>query len=63
MGNDHRYLIPASTLGGGAFLILCDTAARSFFSPMELPVGILTAVLGVPVLLWMLFNRKGYLRN
>jgi iron complex transport system permease protein len=58
LGNDHRYLLPCSALGGAAFLMLCDTAARSFFGPTELPVGILTAILGVPVLLWLLFRHR-----
>lgn len=63
IGNDHRFLLPASVLGGAAFLMLCDTAARSFFKPTEVPVGVLTALLGVPVLLWLLFRRKTYLQN
>ncbi|HVZ80066.1 MAG TPA: iron ABC transporter permease [bacterium] len=58
IGNDHRYLMPCATLGGAAFLMVCDTVARSFFGPTEVPVGVLTALLGVPVLLWLLFNRK-----
>jgi iron complex transport system permease protein len=61
IGNDHRFLLPCSTLGGAAFLMLCDTVARSFFGPTEVPVGVLTALLGVPVLLWLLFRRKTYL--
>ena len=61
IGNDHRFLLPCSTLGGGAFLMLCDTVARSFFGPTEVPVGVLTALLGVPVLLWLLFHRRTYL--
>jgi iron complex transport system permease protein len=63
IGNDHRFLLPLSALGGAAFLMLCDTAARSFFGPTELPVGVLTALLGVPVLLWLLFRRRTYLGN
>jgi iron complex transport system permease protein len=63
VGNDHRFLLPASTLGGAAFLMLCDTAARSFFGASELPVGVLTAILGVPVLLFLLFRRKTYVLN
>jgi len=61
IGNDHRFLLPCSTLGGGAFLMVCDTVARSFFGPTEVPVGVLTALLGVPVLLWLLFHRRTYL--
>jgi iron complex transport system permease protein len=58
IGNDHRYLLPCGVLGGAAFLMVCDTVARSFFGPTEVPVGVLTALLGVPVLLWLLFRRR-----
>jgi iron complex transport system permease protein len=57
-GNDHRALLPGSVLGGAAFLMVCDTVARSFFGPTEVPVGVLTALLGVPVLLVLLFKRR-----
>ncbi len=58
IGNDHRFLLPCSVLGGAAFLTLCDTVARSFFGPTEVPVGVFTALIGVPVLLWLLFHRR-----
>lgn len=58
IGNDHRFLLPASALGGAAFLTLCDTVARSFFGPTEVPVGVFTSLLGVPMLLWLLFHRR-----
>jgi len=58
MGNDHRFLIPAGALGGGAFLMACDTVARTCFGPSELPVGVLTALLGVPTLLWLLLRPQ-----
>jgi iron complex transport system permease protein len=58
IGNDHRFLLPCSALGGAAFLTLCDTVARSFFGPTEVPVGVFTALIGVPVLLWLLFHRQ-----
>ena len=45
---------PASVLFGGSLLVLADTAARTLVSPMQLPVGILTALIGVPVFLWLL---------
>lgn len=45
-GGDHRILIPASFLSGGIFLILCDTLARSMIAPVELPVGVVTGILG-----------------
>jgi iron complex transport system permease protein len=63
IGNDHRFLLPCSTLGGAAFLMVCDTVARSAFGSTEVPVGVLTALLGVPVLLWLLFHRKAYLQG
>jgi len=56
IGPDHRYLTPATLLFGGAFLILCDTLARTVIS-IELPVGIVTALLGGPFFLWLLLGR------
>jgi iron complex transport system permease protein len=57
-GPDHRYLIPSSIFFGGAFLALADTFARTILSPIDLPVGILTALLGGPFFLWLLFKQK-----
>ncbi len=54
VGHDHLFLTPACVLGGGAFLTLCDVAARTLMAPAELPVGILTALLGGPFFLWLL---------
>lgn len=58
VGHDHLYLVPACLLGGGAFLAVCDLAARTLMSPAELPVGVLTALLGGPFFLWLLVLRK-----
>ena len=58
VGPDHRYLFPATWLFGGAFLVICDTAARMVMAPTELPVGILTALLGGPFFLWLLLARR-----
>ena len=58
IGPDHRCLMPATLLFGGAFLILCDTVARTVMAPTELPVGIITALLGGPFFLWLLLGRK-----
>lgn len=58
IGPDHRYLTPATLLFGGAFLILCDTLARTVMAPTELPVGIITALLGGPFFLWLLLGRR-----
>jgi cobalamin transport system permease protein len=57
VGHDHLFLVPACVLGGGAFLTLCDAAARTLMAPAELPVGILTALLGGPFFLWLLVWR------
>ncbi len=63
-GADHRILTPASFLFGGLFLVLCDTLTRiisGFTSGAELPVGVLTALLGGPFFIILLLNRKGSL--
>ena len=57
VGNDQRILLPAAMLAGGSLLVLADTAARSIVAPIQLPVGVLTALLGVPVFLFLL-NRR-----
>lgn len=54
IGSDHRWLLPASVLGGGALLLLADTLARTLFAPQQLPVGVLTALVGVPLFLFLL---------
>ncbi len=56
IGPDHRYLAPASCLFGGAFLALCDTFARTILAPAELPVGVVTALLGGPFFIWLLLS-------
>jgi iron complex transport system permease protein len=53
-GPDHRLLLPAATLAGGAFLMLADTLARTVLAPQQLPVGVLTALIGAPVFLFQL---------
>jgi iron complex transport system permease protein len=57
VGADHRLVLPASALFGGAFLIGCDLVARTVIAPLELPVGIVTAIIGGPVFLWLLFRK------
>jgi iron complex transport system permease protein len=57
VGADHRLVLPTSTFLGAAFLVVCDVVARTAFAPLELPVGIITAVIGGPVFLWMLLRR------
>jgi iron complex transport system permease protein len=53
-GSDHRLLLPASLIGGGTFLLLADTAARTITAPAELPVGVITALVGVPIFIVLL---------
>jgi iron complex transport system permease protein len=57
LGNDQRVLLPAAALAGGALLVVADTIARSAVAPLQLPVGVLTALLGVPAFLWLLQRR------
>ncbi|MFN0102917.1 MAG: FecCD family ABC transporter permease [Bryobacteraceae bacterium] len=57
VGPDYRLLMPASLFGGGAFLVICDTISRSAFAPLEIPVGVTTALLGGPFFVWLLWSR------
>lgn len=57
-GSDHRLLLPGSFLGGGAFLLLADTAARTLAAPAELPVGVVTALIGVPLFMLLLVRGR-----
>ena len=57
VGADHRIVLPASALFGAAFLIACDAVARTVMSPLELPVGVITALIGGPFFLWLLVRR------
>jgi iron complex transport system permease protein len=54
---DYRWLIPGAALVGGAFLTLADTAARTLWAPLQIPVGVVTALLGVPLVLLLLARR------
>ena len=56
--NDHRWLLPLAMLLGGSFLTLADTLARTLWAPQQLPVGVLTALLGVPLLLLLLSRKR-----
>jgi iron complex transport system permease protein len=58
IGPDHRFLFPASVLGGGIFLTITDTFARSVLAPVELPVGIVTAFLGAPFFIFLLRRHR-----
>ena len=58
VGSDHRRLLPAATLFGGLFLVVSDTLARTVLAPRQLPVGVITALLGVPLFLLLLNRAK-----
>jgi len=58
VGSDLRILIPASMLFGASFLIVCDTVARTLIAPTEIPVGIITAMLGGPFFVWLLKRKR-----
>lgn len=58
LGTDHRIILPASVLLGGSLLTFADTLARTLVAPVQLPVGIVTAVIGVPSFLILL--QRGY---
>lgn len=58
MSSDHRWLAPSSVLAGGSLLLLSDTIARTIIAPQQLPVGVITAFIGVPMFLYLL--NRGY---
>jgi iron complex transport system permease protein len=58
VGPDHRLVLPASALFGASFLVICDLVARTAFAPMQLPVGVITAMLGGPFFLWLLLRHS-----
>ncbi|WP_442880028.1 FecCD family ABC transporter permease [Aurantimonas sp. A2-1-M11] len=59
IGPDHRTLMPAAALFGGSLVVAADTVARTIVAPAELPIGILTALVGAPFFLWLLLRRRG----
>ncbi len=58
VGPDHRLVLPAATFFGAAFLVACDVVARTILAPVELPVGIITALIGGPFFLWLLLRKR-----
>jgi len=58
IGSDHRLLVPTAVILGGTLLVLADTLARTVLAPVQLPVGILTAMLGVPAFLYLLYRKS-----
>ena len=59
LGNDQRVLLPACALAGGTLLLVTDTIARTLVAPQQLPVGVITALLGVPTFIALLLGRGG----
>jgi iron complex transport system permease protein len=59
IGSDMRWLMPASFITGGIFLLLADTIARTIFLPAEIPVGIITGLIGAPVFIFILLTKRG----
>ncbi|MNP78599.1 Hemin transport system permease protein HmuU [compost metagenome] len=59
VGSDHRRLLPTAILGGAIFLVWADVIARTIVPNVELPIGIITALIGAPLFMYMLV-KKGY---
>ena len=59
MGPSHRFLLPGSAIGGAALLLIADSVARTVAAPAELPIGVITALFGAPVFLFLLLGRNG----
>lgn len=59
LGNDQRVLLPGAALAGGALLVVADTLARTLVAPVQLPVGVITACIGVPAFLYLLARSGG----
>lgn len=58
IGANHRYLVVSNIIFGGAFLVLCDTLSRILIAPAEIPVGVITALLGGPFFIWLLIKSS-----
>ena len=58
VGHAHAWVLPGAFVAGGAFLALCDLMARRILAPADLPVGVLTAIIGGPFFLWLLLQNK-----
>jgi iron complex transport system permease protein len=57
-GSSYRSVLPLSLLIGAGFLVLADTLARTVLSPAELPIGVVTALIGAPAFVWILRSRR-----
>ena len=58
MGPDHRHLVPATCLCSASFLVFCDTLSRTLFPPVEIPIGVITSLVGAPVFIFLLKTRR-----
>jgi iron complex transport system permease protein len=58
LGSDHRILVPASVLGGGAYMVICDMLARILPSQGEMPAGVITALIGAPLFIYLLKRSR-----
>ncbi|MBS1518682.1 MAG: iron ABC transporter permease [Bacteroidetes bacterium] len=58
IGNDHRYAVPCSVILGALFLLAADTVSRMVIAPSEIPVGIVTSLIGAPVFIWLIFRKN-----
>lgn len=58
LGGDHRWLLPASALGGACLLLVSDTLARTLVAPAEMPVGLMTSLIGGPYFLWLVMRQR-----
>jgi iron complex transport system permease protein len=63
VGSDHRRVLPISALTGSIFLIWVDVVARTAFAPEELPVGVITSLLGGPFFIWLLYSQRKAMRE
>jgi iron complex transport system permease protein len=58
VGPNHKTLIPAACIGGAAFMVICDTIARTAFSPAEIPIGVITSIIGAPIFIILLKRNQ-----
>lgn len=58
MGSKHIYILPATFILGGSFMVICDLIARTFLAPIELPVGAITSLIGAPFFIYLYFNKR-----
>ncbi|MEA3328256.1 MAG: iron ABC transporter permease [Candidatus Omnitrophota bacterium] len=59
LGPNHKFLLPSSIIGGGLFLITCDLLSRTLLSPVEIPIGVITALIGGPLFITLLRRKRG----